>query len=113
MLIGITFMISSFRSTVEVWVGSSVAADVYVTTESWRAESEAILDSETASLLASTPGVVGVDRLRKIRVSLENRRISLSGVNMSLSRGSAFPLLEGNREEVFARVIETECGFDL
>ncbi len=106
MLIGITLMISSFRSTVEIWVESSVAADVYVTTESWRAESEAILDSETASLLASTPGVVGVDRLRKIRVSLEDRRISLSGVNMSLFRGSAFPLLEGNREEVFARVIE-------
>ena len=105
MLIGLTLMISSFRRTVEVWVESSVAADVYITTESWQSKSEAILDSKTISLLTKTPGIVGVDQLRKMKVSFQNNPISLSGVNMSLFRKGSFPLLEGNREQIFNKVI--------
>jgi putative ABC transport system permease protein len=98
-------MIGSFRRTVEVWVESSVAADVYITTESWQSKSEAILDSKTISLLTKTPGIVGVDQLRKMKVSFQNSPIFLSGVNMSLFKQGSFPLLKGNREQIFNKVI--------
>ena len=55
MLLGITLMIGSFRRTVEVWVQTTVQADIYLTTPSWRAEPEATLDAELVSALAAHP----------------------------------------------------------
>jgi putative ABC transport system permease protein len=105
MLMGITLMIGSFRKTVEVWVQTTVQADIYLTTPSWRAEAEATLDPELVSALAAHPGVVAVDRLRRLLVSIENKRLSLAGVDMALSGGqSRFPLLEGDRMEVLRKV---------
>jgi putative ABC transport system permease protein len=52
MLMGITLMVGSFRKTVEVWVQTTVQADIYLTTPSWRAEAEATLDPELVSALA-------------------------------------------------------------
>ena len=52
MLIGITMMIGSFRRTVEIWVGSTLRADVYVTTDSWRrARQMATLDASLVDAL--------------------------------------------------------------
>ena len=105
MLLGITLMIGSFRKTVEVWVQTTVQADIYLTTPSWRAEPEATLDAELVSALAAHPGVVSVDRLRRLLVSIDNKRISLVGVDMDLSGGqSRFPLLKGDRMEVLGNV---------
>ncbi len=105
MLLGITLMIGSFRKTVEVWVQTTVQADIYLTTPSWRAEPEATLDAELVSALAGHPGVVSVDRLRRLLVSIENKRISLVGVDMDLSGGqSRFPLLKGDRMQVLRNV---------
>ncbi|MFQ5929326.1 MAG: FtsX-like permease family protein [Acidobacteriota bacterium] len=108
MLIGITLMIGSFRRTVEVWVDTTVRADIYITTESWRAEPEATIDAELVSNLSSHPGVVSVDRLRRLLVSMGNKRISMAGVDMRLSnrQQSRFPLLKGDRLEVLRRVRE-------
>jgi len=80
MLLGITLMIGSFRP-------------------------EATLDGELVSALAGHPGVVSVDRLRRLLVSIDNKRISLVGVDMDLSGGqSRFPLLKGDRMEVLGNV---------
>jgi len=106
MLIGITLMIGSFRRTVEVWVNSSVKADIYVSTPSWRGrQSEATLDDDLVSALAAYPGVTAVDRLRKFFVYSGERRISLAGVDMGLQGGETrFPLLGGETSEVFRKV---------
>jgi putative ABC transport system permease protein len=57
MLIGITLMVGSFRRTVEVWINSTVNADVYITTQSWsRARSAATLDDELVQELKSLSG---------------------------------------------------------
>ena len=107
MLIGITLMVGSFRSTVEAWVETTVRADIYITTESWQAEPQSTLDSKLVSLLASYPGVAKVDRLRKLNVSLPDRRIPLAGVDMMLSeRGSRFPLIRGSSAQALQQVRE-------
>lgn len=107
MLIGLTLMIGSFRRTVELWVDTTVRADIYITTESWRVEPEATIDAELVSNLANHPGVASVDRLRRLLAFTENKRISIAGVDMGLSNGQPrFPLLKGDRLEVLRRVRE-------
>ncbi len=108
MLIGITLMIGSFRRTVEVWVGATAQADVYITTDSWsRAGAEATLDTSLASAIAAHPGVRAVDRLRQFFAYTGERRIVLGGVEMGLPDGEArFPLLAGDRGEALRQVRE-------
>ena len=97
MLIGITLMVGSFRRTVEIWINSTLNADVYITTQSWsRARGAATLDDALVQELASLPGVAEVDRLRQLFAYSGDRRISLIGVDMGLSADrDQFELLEG------------------
>ena len=103
MLIGITLMIGSFRRTVEVWVGETIKADIYVSTASFRGRGlEATLDNQLAFSLSRLPGVRSVDRLRKLEVYAGDREIYLAGVDMSLPGGEArFPLLLGDPKQAW------------
>jgi putative ABC transport system permease protein len=108
MLIGITLMVGSFRRTVEIWIDSTVNADVYITTQSWsRARGAATLDDALVEEIGSLPGVLEVDRLRQLFVYSGDRRISLIGVDMGLSadRGQ-FELLEGELSQALRRCRE-------
>ena len=111
MLIGITLMIGSFRRTVEIWVGSTLRADVYVTTDSWRrARQMATLDASLIDELRDHPGVEAIDRLRQFFVYSGDRRISLVGIDMSVSaRHARFELLEGELGEALARCRDEEA----
>jgi putative ABC transport system permease protein len=106
MLIGITLMIGSFRRTVEVWVETTVRADVYVSTPTWaRQGPEATLDDALVSALGGQPGVAYVDRLRKLYVHTGDRRIAVSGIDMTLPRRERrLALLAGDRADAFRRV---------
>ncbi|MDA2934211.1 ABC transporter permease, partial [Acidobacteria bacterium AH-259-D05] len=111
MLVGISLMIGSFRQTVALWVETTVQADVYITTPSWRADPEATMDEELISSLAAHPGVTSVDRLRRILVSNGEKRISMAGVDMQLAKAgqSRFPLFKGDRLLVLQQVKEQEA----
>jgi putative ABC transport system permease protein len=108
MLISITLMIGSFRRTVEVWIGSVIRADVYVTTESWqRARGASALDEGLVAELGSLSGVRQIDRLRQAFVYTGERRISLAAVDLSLPVGlGRFELLDGDPVEVMRRCRE-------
>ena len=108
MLVGITLMIGSFRQTVEVWVGTTVQADIYITTPSWRADPEATMDEALVSLLAEHPGVTSVDQLRRVLVSTGDKRIPMAGVDMKWATAgqSRFPLFKGDRLQVMEQVKE-------
>ncbi|HKI94768.1 MAG TPA: FtsX-like permease family protein, partial [Gemmatimonadales bacterium] len=103
MLVGITFMIGSFRSTLDVWVNSTLRADVYITTPSWRGTgTAAALDSNVARRLANVPGVMAVDRLRGFPAYVGGRRVALAGVEMGLPGGERrFPLVQGDPATAF------------
>jgi putative ABC transport system permease protein len=97
MLVGITMMVGSFRRTVDVWIGTTVRADVYITSESWsRSVSSAQLDDQLVSELSALPGVMAVDRLRAVSPVVAGRRIFLAGVDLSLALTGRFSLLRGN-----------------
>jgi putative ABC transport system permease protein len=111
MLVGITLMIGSFRRTVEIWVESTLRADVYITTESWRrARQPATIDAELIGDLQAYPGVAEMDRLRQFFGYSGDRRVSLVGVDMSLAAKRArFELLEGELSEALARARDSDA----
>jgi putative ABC transport system permease protein len=107
MMVGITLMVGSFRETLEVWIGSTIRADVYVTSESWRrARETAILDDDLVAALVRFPGVRAADRLRQGSAWTGSRRISLIGRDAGLPGGDGrFPLVSGNRAEAIRRMV--------
>ncbi|MEE8350304.1 MAG: FtsX-like permease family protein [Acidobacteriota bacterium] len=108
MLVGITLMVGSFRETVRLWVQTTIQADVYITTPSWRAGSEATMDEELVAQIVSHPGVESSEELRRIFVSTGEKRISLVGVEMKLAEAdqSRFTLLAGDRLKVHQQLKE-------
>jgi putative ABC transport system permease protein len=108
MLIGITLMIDSFRRTLEVWIGTSIQADIYVSPTSWRGKSsEGNLAPEVIATLSRHAGVRTVDRLRAFRAYTGDRRIGIAGVDMQIKGGTArFPLLNGDPQVAYRQVLE-------
>jgi putative ABC transport system permease protein len=100
MLFGITLMVGSFRDTVMRWVDTTIRAGIYVATESYgRAGGDAAIDDAVVARLLAHPAVVGVDRLRKHFVQLDDRRVTVLGVDPhppgGARGGDRFPLLAG------------------
>jgi putative ABC transport system permease protein len=86
MLVGVTVMVGSFRSSVAGWLDRTLAADVYVTTPSWReARSEATLAPEVVARLRAEPGVRAVGLLRQVQARGPGGRITVSGIDAALA----------------------------
>ncbi len=101
MVVGVTTMVSSFRETLSVWIGSTIRADIYVSTPSFRrARREAILETEVLERLTNHPAVEHVDRLRQFFAYSSGRRFSLAGIDMSVPIDDRFALLEGDSAAV-------------
>ena len=106
MLVGITLLIGSFRSTLETWIEGSVRADVYITTQSWvRGGQEAVLESALLDSLRADPAVESSEWLRQLRVQTGERWINFAGLAMD-HRQPRYrrPLLVGEIHEVFRRL---------
>ncbi len=108
MMVGVTLKTSSFRETLEVWLRTSVQADIYVKTESWRGRGdETALSPGLISRLSRTRDVVALDRYRRLTVRSGGERIFLAGVETSLPGGEArFPLTGGDPVAVYRQFRE-------
>lgn len=113
MLLGITLMIGGFRRTLEVWIGTSIQADIYAAPTAWRGKgSEGGLSPEVIAILTRHPGVRAVDRLRGFLAYTGEHRIGLAGVEMDLEAGRArFPLLNGDAASAYQQVIHEGAVF--
>ncbi len=104
MLVGISIMVESFRDTLQVWIQTTVQADIYVSPAAWRGPGEeGLLDDDLARQLAAWPGVRAVDRLRSFPVYTDtDERLMLVGVDVGLPLASQrFTLLQGDPESAF------------
>jgi len=108
MMVGVTLKTSSFRKTLEVWLRTSVQADIYVKSESWRGRGdETALNPELVSELFRTEDVVSFDRYRRLTVQSGSERIFLAGVETGLPGGEArFPLTGGEADAAYRRFRE-------
>jgi len=106
MLVGTTLLVGSFRRTLETWIGLTLQADVYVSTESWvQGGGRATLGPGLVDSLTTLPGVVAADLQRRVTArTLAGREIRLRGVARTGRDGdrwaSRVPLLSGNLAEV-------------
>ncbi len=80
--IGISLMISSFRHTVEIWLGQTLQGDVYISPPSLRANgSTSVLAAETLRTLETWPGVEQLDLIRSVQVESSLGSIQLGATN--------------------------------
>jgi putative ABC transport system permease protein len=106
MMVGVTFMIASFRKTVDVWIGQTLKADIYITSPSWRrARESATLDDALVRRLSASADVAKVDRLRQIFATVDGQHIPITGVDMAepVEKGRV-PLVEGDPSAVAANL---------
>jgi putative ABC transport system permease protein len=97
MVTGVTTMVSSFRDTLDIWIDSTIRADIYVSTPSGRRSgSNAAIDDDVLERLKRQPMVTHVDRMRQFFAHTNGRRFSLAGVDANVPRDRArFALIEG------------------
>lgn len=112
MMVGTTLLIGSFRRTLETWIGQTLQADVFVTSESWvQGGLHATLRPAVVDSLATFPGVAGADMLRRVRARTSGgREIQLSGIaHAGLDANNwntRVPLLAGDPDVVERRLRE-------
>ena len=113
MLVGTTLLIGSFRRTLETWIGQTLQADVYVSSESW-------VQGGGHATLRARPGRFADDLPRRRRrrhaaprarcARSSGREIQLSGIAHAGRDGDHWatrvPLLAGDAEEVERRLRE-------
>jgi putative ABC transport system permease protein len=69
MAIGVSIMVESFRSTVDLWIGQTVRGDLYVSAAAQHVSgADAVLDREVIQAIESLPGLRTIDRLRQFEV---------------------------------------------
>ncbi len=113
MLVGITLLVGSFRTTLISWLDVTMRADVYVTTESWvRAGNEAFLDAGLVADFKEWPGVAAVEEQRRLQVRTvpEGRRIWLNAIRVAGIPGAELAQrlpLQSGRPEIVAQAMES------
>ncbi len=115
MLVGITLLVGSFRTTLISWLDVTIRADIYVTTESWaRAGNEAFMGRDLLADLRAMPEVAAVEEQRRLQVRTwpEGRRVWLNGIRAAGIPGAELvgrlPLQSGRPEQAAAALQEGE-----
>lgn len=108
-IIGVGVMIGSFRQTVEVWLATTLEADVYVSLPNLAANRvEGVLDQELADNLAAQPGVIRSATARSVSVvTAEGNSVSLVAVSADAAgEGRRFLWRQGSAGERWQRMAE-------
>ncbi|MFM4704587.1 FtsX-like permease family protein [Aeromonas bivalvium] len=93
--IGIGVMVSSFRSSVEIWLGQRLAADLYVTAPKGVAGSRGALSEQTLNTILASPEVSAASRRAVLPVRWQGQPIEWAQMDFIPELKAAYPLLAG------------------
>ncbi|MFG0835266.1 FtsX-like permease family protein [Aeromonas bivalvium] len=93
--IGIGVMVSSFRSSVEIWLGQRLAADLYVTAPKGVAGSRGALDEQTLTAILAAPDVSAASRRAVLPARWQGQPIEWAQMDFIPELKAAYPLLAG------------------
>ncbi|MFM5842129.1 FtsX-like permease family protein [Aeromonas sanarellii] len=93
--IGIGVMVSSFRSSVEIWLGQRLAADLYVTAPKGVAGSRGALSELTLNTLLAAPEVSAASRRAVLPARWQGHPIEWAQMDFIPELKVAYPLLAG------------------
>ncbi|MFM4826156.1 FtsX-like permease family protein [Aeromonas bivalvium] len=93
--IGIGVMVSSFRSSVEIWLGQRLAADLYVTAPKGVAGSRGALGEQTLTAILAGPDVSAASRRAVFPARWQGQPIEWAQMDFIPELKAAYPLLAG------------------
>ncbi|MBO2902892.1 FtsX-like permease family protein [Aeromonas hydrophila] len=93
--IGIGVMVSSFRSSVEIWLGQRLAADLYVTAPKGVAGSKGALSEQTLDTILAAPDVRAASRRSVHPARWQGQPIEWAQMDFIPELKAAYPLLAG------------------
>ena len=107
MLVSVSLMVASFRSTMETWIGQNFRADLYVSPAvRFVGNLNAVLPEGIDRIANRTDGVLTVDTLRTRRITYRDSRARLGAGNLKAHRDhGGLNFLSGNRKLIFDRAI--------
>jgi len=106
--IGVSLMISSFRGTVENWLGLTLRADLYVSApQAGGTRPSAALSRALVDRLVAVPGVQDVETFRAVTVQSEFGAIALSVADARRERDARlYRFADGTPQEVWRDVVD-------
>ncbi|BEE18045.1 cell division protein FtsX [Aeromonas enteropelogenes] len=93
--IGIGVMVSSFRSSVEIWLGQRLAADLYVTAPKGVAGNKGALSQATFNTILTAPEVSAASRRSVHPARWQGQPIEWAQMDFITELKAAYPLLAG------------------
>jgi putative ABC transport system permease protein len=110
MLVSVSIMVASFRSTMETWIGRTLRADLYVSpVVRFIGNRAAVLPKSLPGLTSGTEGVLAVDAFRTRRVAYRDWPVRLGAGDLRVVRDhGGLSFLSGNRREILNRALRNE-----
>ncbi|WP_429034711.1 FtsX-like permease family protein [Aeromonas media] len=93
--IGIGVMVSSFRSSVEIWLGQRLAADLYVSAPKGVAGSRGQLSEQTLTTILAAPELSAASRRAVLPARWQGHPIEWAQMDFIPELKAAYPLLAG------------------
>ncbi|MDU1145425.1 FtsX-like permease family protein [Aeromonas rivipollensis] len=93
--IGIGVMVSSFRSSVEIWLGQRLAADLYVSAPKGVAGSRGQLSEQTLTAILAEPQLSAASRRAVLPARWQGHPIEWAQMDFIPELKAAYPLLAG------------------
>lgn len=105
MMIGLSIMVGSFRKTVNIWVNQTLRGDLYVEPVGRDVTGSAtVLPPEVLRVARSLPEVVGVDTLRALQITYQNRLASVAAIDFAVQEQfGRLQFVNGNGREILRR----------
>ncbi|MFQ5694080.1 MAG: ABC transporter permease, partial [Nitrospinota bacterium] len=107
MLVSVSIMVASFRTTMESWIGNRLRADLFVSPAArFIGNRAAVLPRGIAKKAARTDGVLAVDAFRTRKLPFRDWRILLGAGDLRVVRDhGGLTFLRGKRRAVLDRAI--------
>ncbi|MCE9957033.1 ABC transporter permease [Aeromonas rivipollensis] len=106
--IGIGVMVSSFRSSVEIWLGQRLAADLYVSAPKGVAGSRGQLSKQTLTSILAEPDVRAASRRAVHPARWQGQPIEWAQMDFIPELKAAYPLLAGRWPATSDEVLASE-----
>ncbi len=99
--LGVDVMTGSFRSSVDEWLGTTLASDVYVSAPSVRASDGALLEPALMEVAAATPGVHKVSSGRALDLSTSAGRLDTLILEPHDTSAESFEFVSGDPDSAW------------
>jgi putative ABC transport system permease protein len=94
-------MITSFRGSVERWLGTSLVADIYVASPSPGTRGEGTLDPAAIASIRDVPGIAGISTYRHADIIYGDGDIRIVAVDLFAPHRTAFTFIDADADDAW------------